>query len=105
MNVPSEEQILSIVYRAIDELNPQLPADRRLEKSPDAVLFGRNGHLDSIGLVNLIVAVEQSIEDDFGISVALADEKAVSQRSSPFRSVGVLAAYVRDRLEERARSD
>jgi len=32
----------------------------------------------------------------------LADEKAMSQRSSPFQTVGALAGYVRARVEERA---
>jgi acyl carrier protein len=102
MKPPTEEEVLGIVYRAIDELNPQLPPERRLEKSPETVVFGRAGRLDSLGLVNLIVAIEQAVEDEFAVSVALADEKAMSQRSSPFRTVGVLAAYVRARLEESA---
>jgi hypothetical protein len=51
--------------------------------------------------VSLIVAIEQAVEDELAVSVVLADEKAMSQRSSPFRTVGSLAAYVRARLEER----
>jgi len=102
MELPTEEDVLRIVYRAIDELNPQLPPERRLEKSPETALFGRTGRLDSLGLVNLIVAVEQAAEDELAVSVVLADEKAMSQRTSPFRTVGALAAYVRARLEERA---
>lgn len=102
MKLPTEEEVLQIVYRAIDELNPQLPPERRLEKSPETALFGRAGRLDSLGLVNLIVAVEQAAEDELAVSVVLADEKAMSQRTSPFRTVGALAAYVRARLEERA---
>jgi acyl carrier protein len=100
MKPPTEEEVLRIVYRAIDELNPQLPPERRLEKSPETAVFGRAGRLDSLGLVNLIVAIEQAVEDELAVSVALADEKAMSQRSSPFRTIGVLAAYVRERLEE-----
>jgi len=99
----TEEEILRIVYRAIDELNPQLPPERRLEKSPETAVFGSAGRLDSLGLVNLIVAIEQAVENELAVSVVLADEKAISQRSSPFRTVGALAAYVRARLEERAR--
>jgi D-alanine--poly(phosphoribitol) ligase subunit 2 len=102
MKIPTEEQVLQIVYRAMDDLNPQLPAERRLEKSPDTPLFGRAGRLDSLGLVNLIVAIEQAVEDDLGATVTLADEKAMSQRSSPFRTAGILAAYVRARIEESA---
>ena len=30
-----KEKILSCIYRAVDEVNEQLPEDKRLEKSPD----------------------------------------------------------------------
>ena len=97
---PTEEQVLRVVYGAIDEVNPQLPAERRLKKSPDTALFGHAGALDSLGLVNLIVAVEQAVEDELGVPVALADEKAMSQNASPFRTVGTLADYVRRQISE-----
>ena len=98
--IPSQVDILKIVYRAVDEVNAQLPARHRLTHSADAPLFGSGGPLDSLGLVNLIVAVEQAIEDQLGISIVLADERAMSQRSSPFRTARSLAEYVRGRLEE-----
>lgn len=59
----------------------------------DTKLFGKAGLLDSMGLVSLIVAVEQEIEDRHEASVALADEKALSQSSSPYRTIGTLAEY------------
>ena len=54
-----------------------------------------------IALVSLIVAVEQNIEDEFGISITLADERAMSQENSPFRSVRSLADYVETILKEK----
>lgn len=62
-------------------------------------LFGQEGMLDSVGLVTLVVAVEQAIEDTFGLSVTLADEKAMSQRHSPYRTVGTLADYAQRVME------
>jgi len=56
-------------------------------------LFGRDGILDSMGLVTLVVAVEQAIEDAYGVSVSLADDRALSQRNSPYRTIGALADY------------
>ena len=47
--------------------------------------------LDSMGLVTLVVGVEQAIEDELGVSVSLADARALSQRNSPYRTVGSLA--------------
>lgn len=68
------------------------------ELGPETALLGRNGVVDSLGLVSVIVAVEQAISDQLGLSVSLADERAFSQKSSPFRSVGTLAAYAAEVL-------
>ena len=50
--------------------------------------------MDSLGLVNLLVIIEQNIEDEFDVSVAIADEKAMSQKYSPFRTIGTLTNYI-----------
>ena len=81
-----------------------IPSVRRLYTSSDKSLltvngdetrlFGRDGELDSLGLINLIVLVEQNIEEDFDIIITLADEKAISQKRSPFRNVGTLKNYI-----------
>ena len=66
----------------------------------ETILFGEDGVLDSMGLVTLIVAVEQAIEDKFDVSVSLADEKAMSQSNSPYQSVATLAAYATSQIDE-----
>lgn len=92
--------IQKVIYDSIDELNQQLSEQDRLEKSLETRLFGGNSKLDSLGLINLIVAVEQNIEDEFDISLTLADERAMSQRHSPFRTVGSLVDYISMLFEE-----
>jgi acyl carrier protein len=92
------DSIISIIYDAIDDLNPTLRS--QLDKTPETVLFGHQSGVDSVGLVRLVIAVEQGIEDQFGIVLTLADDAAVSQRNSPFRSVGRLAAFVKTKLDE-----
>jgi len=95
------EKLASAIFRAIDDLNDQLPSERRLEKRLDTVLYGKSGRLDSLGLVNLIVAIEERVGDELGETVTLADEKALSQRDSPFRTVGTLAEYIGRLLKEK----
>ena len=94
------EKVLNLIYDAIDEVNQQLPPGQPLEKSPETVLFGKSSRLDSLGLVNLVVGIEQRVGDEFGVAVMLANEKAFSQKSSPFRTVGSLAEYVDALLKE-----
>jgi acyl carrier protein len=60
---------------------------------PATPLFGKDGILDSTGLVSLVVALEQGIQDEYGISISLADDRALSRKSSPYRTIGSLAEY------------
>ena len=46
-----------------------------------------------MGLVSLIVAVEESVSDEFGVEITLADQRAMSQEKSPFLSSASLAEY------------
>ncbi len=95
-----KETIIDTIYRVVDEVNLQQPDNGQLEKSLDTVLFGRNGKLDSLGLVNFVVATEQKIEETLGVSVSVSDERAMSQRNSPFRTIGTLVDYVSTLLTE-----
>lgn len=66
----------------------------------DTRLIGRKGVLDSMGLVTLIVDVEQRLEEEHDVVVVIADERAMSQKHSPFRSVGSLAHYICQLVEK-----
>jgi hypothetical protein len=63
-------------------------------------LFGRSGIFDSLGLVSLVVAVEEAVADRYGRALSLADERALSETRSPFRTIGTLAEYTQRLLEE-----
>ena len=93
------DDIAELLLRAADTCNPGL-AERLRAGGAGTVLFGRDGCLDSLGLVTFIVAVETEIEDARGVTLLLADERAMSMAHSPFRTAGRLADYVAGRLAE-----
>jgi len=95
------DNIYKSIYKSIDEVNSQMSKDEKLIKSPDTVLYGESSSIDSIGLINIIVTVEQNIEDDFEKSITLADQKAMSQKKSPFKTVESLAKYIQILIEEK----
>lgn len=70
-----------------------------VDKGEETTLFGLNGTLDSLGLVNFIVAVEQALEDELDISIQLVSEKAMSQKTSPFLTIGTLVRFI-ERLRQ-----
>ena len=96
-----KEKILQLIYEAIDVLNTQLPQEEYIEKHDGTALFGSGSKLDSLDLINLVVAVEQNIEDEFDVTITLADERAMSQETSPFKTVGTLTDYIEMILEEK----
>lgn len=95
-----EEKVYQALFSAINEINQQLPRSKRLSLSKETLLTGPSAQLDSLGLVNLIVATEESIEDAFGQSINIADKAAMSEAASPFRSVETLATYIMKRLAQ-----
>jgi len=92
--------IEKLIFNSIEEINEQLPLEQQLTQSTKTVLFGKDGKLDSLGLVTLLVLIEQNIEDEFDLSITIADERAMSQKHSPFRTVGILADYIDMLLKE-----
>ena len=92
--------ILETIYNSINELNERFSNEKQLTKSTKTVLFGNNGQLDSLELVRLIVIIEQNIEDEFDVSIAIADERAMSQKYNPFGTIGTLATYIENLLKE-----
>ena len=93
---PLESLIVTCLRALSAQQNFTVPAD--LGRATP--LFGDRGMLDSLTLVALVVAVEQAIEDELGASVSLADEKALSQKHSPYRTIGSLADYAGGLIHE-----
>jgi acyl carrier protein len=56
--------------------------------------------MDSMGLVTLLADLEDEIDDETGIAITIADERAMSAKRSPFRSVDALVDYIAQLLEE-----
>ena len=75
-------------------------ADTGVEVGASTRLFGRDGLLDSLGLVSVVVEVEQRLSDP---GISLMDDRAMSQERSPFRSPETLADYILALLSEKPR--
>jgi hypothetical protein len=96
-----DHKIVESLYAAVEDTNAQRPGEPPLEKSLDTALYGSASALDSLGLVNFIVAAEQRVEASFGTPIVLADDRALARDPSPFQSLGALAEYVEVLLREK----
>ena len=96
-----DNRVLSIVNESIVEVNSyKSPLVPELESpSLTTCLYGSGGALTSIDVVTLISEVEERVEDELDVCIALASERAMSMKSSPFRSVKTLVEFVEELIE------
>jgi acyl carrier protein len=90
----NENLLVDVVLDVANEFNSTWKVKIAVDRGLNASLYGQDGVLDSLGLVSFVVAVEQAVQERLGIQVALADDRAMSQRHSPFRTVGSLVEYI-----------
>ena len=89
----TDDAIREVVLNAMRNANGARDAASQLVVSDQAPIFGPDSTLDSLGLVGLLLDIEEGLQE-IGCEVVLSDERAVSQKRSPFRSVQSLVSYV-----------
>jgi acyl carrier protein len=95
-----KQKIYEVVTGAILELNNELQVEELNSPTSETRLYGSKSALDSISLVTLIADIEDKISAEFGRDIVLADERAMSQRLSPFGRVSTLVDYIEKLLSE-----
>lgn len=93
----------SIIHRAIDAEEVLLPAPVDRSRGDATPIFGDEGSFDSMGLVALIVQIEDIIEREVGANITLVSEKAMSAHRSPFTTIGTLGQFI-DTLQSESAS-
>lgn len=100
MNEERINKIVQIIIKAAKEMgkDDEIPALNSVKS--DTVLYGEEGVVDSLGLVNLITYIEEILHVKYELEIILADERAMSQKFSPFRTVQKLAEFIDKLIEE-----
>jgi acetyltransferase-like isoleucine patch superfamily enzyme/acyl carrier protein len=92
-------RVVALVLRAVAELNQMLPDGSRLREDTSCALVQPRGPLDSLGVINLLVAVEDQLEAEFGRRPNLTEMGIAPEDPSPLSTIGSLAKFVAERLK------
>lgn len=92
------ELVRSALTDALEEKSKTPPADL----GPETEIFGKDGLLDSLGLVTMVMEIETRLEESHGVTVVLASDRAMSRKSSPFRTLGALVNEIEVQLAQGA---
>jgi acyl carrier protein len=95
------KMISEIIQSAIQTQIPLLPEPIDLSQGEATQLFGEGGVLDSMGLVTLVLTIEEMIEDEMGVAITIVSEKAMSARRSPFATIGSLVEFIDSLIQEK----
>lgn len=96
--MPKRQAIEKLILDSVKMLAEDFELESLKQPTPESELYSEKGALDSMALVNLIADVEDALAEQFDVSIALADEKAMSAKNSPYRNVGSLTDAVMERL-------
>lgn len=92
--------IKETIIGALELTNHSRSDELQIPVEPDTILFGQDGHLDSMALVALLLDIEDALMDS-GIEVSINDEKAMSQAHSPFKNIASLTDFVHSLIERK----
>lgn len=97
-----ESQVLEVIYAALRALNEERGPDEQFDINAYTSLFGADSALDSLSLVSVIVDLETMVSDEFGHTISLTDDRAMSREPVPFTDVTALKTYILELLGEPA---
>ena len=93
------QMTIQCIHEIISE-NDELEGISVNELNEKTNLLGEDAILDSLGLVSAIVNIEQALKAEFEIDITIADERALMQKNSPFKTIGRLSEYIESLIKE-----
>ena len=90
-------EVLEIILKALGDVKDE-HGKPLANVSAETTLYGHGSDVDSFGFVQLLIDVEERVNERFSVSITPTDEKAMSQRNSPFRTASTLADYLADEV-------
>ncbi|NCB38755.1 MAG: hypothetical protein EOM80_08295 [Erysipelotrichia bacterium] len=87
-------KITELILESLKELNQLLPPDQQLPLSPETKLFGSEGLLDSLGLINLVVILEERIYNEFNVEVTISGDLSTLQQDNTFKNIQTLSEHI-----------
>lgn len=99
--IPSQYEIMSLVISSVNELLSRKDVSLAGPLGESTYLIGSESVIDSLGLVTLVVDLEQKLEEEYGIKLVLSNEEEMTRQNSPFQTVKSLTDYICSLVQEK----
>ena len=95
-----DNEIQEAVHKAVGRLNEMRDADSQLGTATDTVIAGSAGSLDSMGLINLLLFVEEELATALGKPIDVMTTVGEQAASSASFTLGELTDLIGRRASE-----
>lgn len=88
-----ETLVLECLSDALEEIGESSSVDQQSR------IYGKGSRLNSMAVVSMVVDLETRLAEQLDIEISLTDERAMSQKRSPFRDVSSITHYITNLCE------
>jgi hypothetical protein len=92
------QRALAEVYKSLEVVNSLRPTDDAIAPSPDVVLVGDGGRLDSLALITMVLAIEREVGESAGRQISLFNESDFESQLTSFRTPKMIAGLILEKL-------
>ena len=97
-----DDKIEKVLFNTIDQINEQFldeGNEKILNNSDDTQIIGGESVLDSLDILNFIVALQENIEAEFGNHIELVNDELLSEKNNPLSTVKTLKLHLLEILK------
>ena len=95
----NKNAIIKIIFTSIKEVNENQPSDNRLKLKKDEFLVSDKSKIDSLGLITLLVNIEDKINKTYNVDLNLLEENFISDEKTPFQTIDNLAEWLHNNVK------
>ena len=89
----SYNEVLEFILETLEQLKNDGELDERVALDAETPLIGKGGVIDSRTIVELLIALEEFIEDQYSANFDWTSDRAMSTKRSPFQTPTSLARF------------
>ena len=95
----NKNSIIEIIFTSIKEVNENQPSNNKLKLKKDELLVSDKSKIDSLGLITLLVNIEDKINKTYNVRLNLLEENYISDEKTPFQTIDNLAEWLHNNVK------
>ena len=95
----NKNSIIEIIFTSIKEVNENQPSNSKLKLKKDELLVSDKSKIDSLGLITLLVNIEDKINKTYNVRLNLLEENFISDEKTPFQTIDNLAEWLHNNVK------